>query len=164
MAFVFTPLLEGMSAAARFAWPHIVRAAEEGLGSEQIITALKEGGIPTFRRQDMLALIREATGGELLKSDIRRWPKDVLFPIERVRASVTKIVAPFSYTLRVKVADEDGRESYITRQAHSRQLRSMEDVAANFLESAPAFEQYQGVELLSAEVIDIQRAGEQGVL
>lgn len=165
MPGLWTPLLDTMSARAREAWPHIQRAVGEGLGTEEVIHALHEGGIPSFRRQDMLALIREASGAELLHSDIKRWPKDIMFPIDRVRTSVTKIVAPFSYTLKVRVADiETGRERTITRQAHSSQLRDLESVANNFLMQAPAFEAYQGLELLDAEVVDIQRAGDAGVI
>lgn len=164
MSFVWTPLLETMSGAARVAWPHIQRAVSEGLGTEEVIKALREGGIATFRRQDMLALIREAANGELLKSDISRWPKDVLLPMARVRESVTKIVAPFSYTLRVRVVDEEGRERTITRQAHSQQLRDLVGVAQSFIEAAAAREQYSTYEVLDAEVVDVQRAGSAGVI
>lgn len=164
MPGLWTPLLDTMSTAARIAWPHIQEAVSQGLGTEEVIKALKEGGIPTFRRQDMLALIREASGAELLKSDIARWPKDVLFPMSRVRESVTKIVAPFSYTLRVLVVDEDGNERTITRQAHSTELRPLEDVAASFMEAAAARSQYDALEIVDAEVVDIQRAGNAGVI
>lgn len=164
MAAVFTPLLETMSGAARAAWPFIVRAAAEGLGAEEVITALKESGLKSFRRQDMLALIREAVRGELLKSDIKRWPANATFPIDRVRPSVTKIVAPFSYTLRVTIVDALGVERSILRQAHSSELRSGDTVAHAFLEAAAAREQYQQYEILDAEVVDVQRAGELGTI
>lgn len=164
MPTVLTPLLDTMSKAARVAWPHIQAAVERGLGAEEVITALREGGIPSFRRQDMLALIREASGAELLKSDIARWPKDVLFPVNRVRDSITKIVAPFSYTLRVRIEDANGRERTITRQAHSSRLRPLDEVASSFIEAAAAREQYSSFTVLDAEVIDIQKAGGAGVI
>ena len=91
-------------------------------------------------------------------------PENVL-PITRVRESVTRIVAPFSYTLKVRARDmETGEEFEMLRQAHSEQLAAAGDVASAFTEEAGGFEQYQGLELLGAEVIDIQRAGTAGVL
>lgn len=165
MAAVITPLLGTMSSAARFAWPFIQKAATEGLRGEEIITAIKDAGIPTFRRQDMLALVREATRGELLRSDIARWPDDMLLPIDRVRPSVTKIVAPFSYTLRLKVEDkETGRTRTITRQAHSQTLRSADQIVKSFIGANEAREQYESFTILDAEVIDAQRAGELGTI
>lgn len=164
MAFVFTPLLETMSAAARIAYPHIVGAVSKGLGTEAIIKSIGEAGLQTFRRQDMLALIREARNGELLKSDIARWPKEMPLPLTRVRESLTKIVAPFSYTLRVKVIDAEGEERIITRQAHSNVLRSSLDVARSFIRAAAGREQYEELEIVDAEVIDVQRAGSEGSL
>lgn len=164
MSSVITPLLEGMSKAARAAWPFIQRAVSEGLGTQEIIDLMEAEGLKTFRRQDMLALIREAGRGELLKSDIARWPTDAVLPIDRVRQSITKIVAPFSYTLRVRIVDALGRERTITRQAHSQQLRSGDVVSASFMEAAAAREQYQQYEILDAEVIDVQQAGELGVI
>lgn len=164
MAKGLPPLLDTMSKAARFAWPFIQKAASEGLGAEAIIELMHGEGIPSFRRQDMLALIREASGAELLKSDIRRWPKDAIFPITRVRESVTKIVAPFSYTLRVRIVDELGAERTILRQAHSEDLTAGDVVAGRFLEAASAREQYSQYEVVDAEVIDVQRAGELGTI
>ena len=165
MSSIFTPLLETMSATARTAWPFIQRAAAiGGLSGEQIITMLDGAGL-TFRRQDMLALIREATGAELLKSDIARWPKDVLLPITRVRESVTKIVAPFSYTLRVSAVDiNTGEEITTLRQAHSSQLLPFSEVTSQFLENAVSADQYQSLDIGEAEVIDVQRSGAAGVL
>jgi hypothetical protein len=154
-----------MSGAARVAWPFIQKAAARGLGATEVIEALRAGGITTFRRQDMLALIREATGAELLKSDIARWPVDSVLPISRVRESVTAIVAPFSYTLRLIVTDaRTGEQTEILRQAHSDQLMSAEAVAEEFMDSAAEADQYVGSVIEAATVIDVQRSGEFGVI
>lgn len=165
LASVFTPLLDTMSRAARIAWPFIQSGVEKGLGAEAIINAMRAADIATFRRQDMLALIREASGAELLKSDIRRWPSDVLMPITRIRESITKIVAPFSYTLRVTVFNTvTGVESTVLRQAHSSQLFTAGDVEADFMEDAPASDSNQGLVVADATVVDIQRSGAAGIL
>lgn len=165
MAAGRTPLLQTMSKAARTAWPFIQSAAAQGLGSEAIIAAMRAGGIDTFRRQDMLALIREASGAELLKSDVIRWPSNSILPFERVRKSVTKIVAPFSYTLKVTGIDGiTGERLTILRQAHSYQLMSADEIQDIFMESAQGFEQYAALEIEDAQVIDIQRAGTAGFL
>jgi hypothetical protein len=153
-----------MSAAARTAWPFIQRAVREGLESEQVIEALREAGVPTFRRADMLALIREASGAELLKSDIARWPKEFTLPFNRVRESVTKIVAPFSYTLKLTVVDSEGETREILRQAHSTVLRTADQVLNAFLRAAALSPSYEDLEVESAEVVDVVRAGPEGTI
>ncbi len=160
-----TPLLATMSKAARIAWPFIERAVSEGLGAQEIIEAMKGEGIPTFRRQDMLALIREASGAELLKSDIARWPKESVLPFNRVRQSVTKIVAPFSYTLRVTMVDADtGETTTVLRQAHSNQLRPFRDVIGAFLQAHEVPSDSVPLEIEDAEVVDVIQAGSAGSL
>lgn len=153
-----------MSKAARIAWPFIQRAAREGLGSEAIIELMREQAIPTFRRTDMLALIREASGAELVKSDIARWPKDVTLPFNRIRPSLTKIVAPFSYTLRVHATDAEGNSVTRLYQAHSQTLRPLAAVAEGFLSKAQAGGLYNELDVESAEVIDVLQAGPEGSL
>lgn len=153
-----------MSRAARTAWPFIQRAVREGLESEQIIEAMREAGVPTFRRADMLALIREASGAELLQSDIARWPKEFTLPFNRVREAATKIVAPFSYTLRLTVVDSEGETREILRQAHSTVLRTASQVLDAFMRAANLSPSYEDLEIEEAEVIDVVRAGDAGVI
>lgn len=153
-----------MSKAARTAWPFIQRAAREGLLPEAIIDAVKEAGIPTFRRQDMLALIREASNAELLKSDIARWPADFTLPLSRVRKALTKIVAPFSYTLKLTVVDSEGESRTVLRQAHSSTLRTAAQVVGQFMRAAGLSLNYEDMEIESAEVVDIAQAGPEGSL
>lgn len=153
-----------MSKAARTAWPFIQRAAREGMLPEKIIEAVKEAGLPTFRRQDMLALIREASGAELLKSDITRWPKEFTLPLNRVRRAITKIVAPFSYTLKLTIVDSEGEERHVLRQAHSSTLRTAAQVVSQFMRAAGLSMNYDEMEIADAEVIDIAQAGPEGSL
>lgn len=165
MPSVLTPLLDTMSKGARTAWPFIQGLAAEGLNASEISVAMHMAGVPTFRNTDFLALVREATGAELLKSDIARFPSNSILPMSRIRTSLTKIVAPFSYTLRLIVLDKMTGESLtLTRQAHSDTLMSMEDIEAAFSEDVQGFERYAGMDIQSARVIDIQRAGSEGFL
>jgi len=165
MPGVWTPLLDIMPRAAKIAWPFIKGAVKKGLGSEEIISAMRAADVLTFRRQDMLALIREAAQGALLRSDIMRWPTDSLLPISRVRESVTKIVAPFSYVLELTLINPDTGKPYsVNRQAHSDQLIPFSKVTEAFSEAAPSSDSSGSLEIVSVQVVDVIRAGAEGVI
>lgn len=164
MAALLAPLLSTMSKAARTAWPFIERGVREGMGANAIQDALREAGAG-IRRQDLLALVREAQGAELLRSDVRRLPRDLIMPVERVREAITRVVAPFGYTVEVTAVEaETGVERRLTLTAHSNELRALEEVETEFVDMTPEDYPLPGFVIVEARVTDVYRSGAAGVI
>lgn len=164
MAVPFLPLLATMSKAARTAWPFIQRGIGDGMSANAIGEALSDAGVG-IRRQDLLALAREARGAALLRSDLERLPRDLLLSEARVREAVTKIVAPYGYTVEVEVLNErTGGVELRQLTAHSNELRAFEQVEQAFMDEAEPNYPFRGESIVSARVVDVYRSGGPGVI
>lgn len=164
MAALLEPLLATMSVAARAAWPHIESGIGKGLSANSIQNALRDAGIG-IRRQDLLALAREARAAVLIRSDLERLPRDIVVTPERVRTAITRTVAPFTYVVKVTGFDADtGEDREVTLTAHSTELRSFSEVEDSFMQADIASDSVEGFLPDEARVVDVLRSGTAGVL
>lgn len=158
------PFLETLTKGARAAYPVIRALVAAGQGGQEIYETLQAAGLGA-RKTDVLAIVRNETGAILARSDITRYLKDTVPDLSRIRESATKIVAPFSYTLNLSLYDPyTGETSVVTRQAHSQELLSPNGAVEAFMQANPDGTYDEDQVIKGAEVVDIQRAGAQGVL
>lgn len=158
------PLLETMSKVARAAWPHIEHAVAEGIGTKEIEKALRDAGMG-IRRQDLLALVREANLVEMIQSDIRRLPRDFVTPLERVRRAATKIVGPIGYTVKVTINDAlSGRQRTQLLTAHSTEPLSFAEVEALMFNADGTIDSLPMDNIAGVEVVDMYQSGEAGTI
>lgn len=158
------PLLAGLTKGARAAYPFIRAGVEAGRTGAEIIASLKEAGLGA-RRADVLAIIRHETEAALTMSDLSQYLREAVVPLHRVPEAITKIAAPFSYTVKLVYYDEVTGET-ITRNitAHSEELKSfaeVEDIA--YTESGEYYAD-PGQTLVSANVVRVVRSGAAGTL
>lgn len=164
MSTVGVPFLDALTKGARQAYPVIRALVAVGKGGQEIYETLQAVGLGA-RKTDVLAIVRNETGAALARSDIAHYLKDVVPDLSRIRESATKIVAPFSYTLRVTLLDpETDEEETVLRTGHSQELLSPNAAAEQFAADTAPDGLYNGQVISDVETVDIVRSGAQGVL
>lgn len=158
------PLLSGLTKGTRAAYPFIKAGVAAGQSAAEIIASLKEAGLGA-RRADVLAIVRAETEAALTMSDLSQYLRSAVVPLHRVPEAVTKIVAPFSYTVQLRYYDEVTGTT-VTRNitAHSEELKSFAEVED--LASIHSGEYYAdpGQTLVDARVTRVVRSGTAGVI
>lgn len=102
-------LLEGLSVRAGAAVPYIESLVSKGLAAEEVIRALKHADL-SFRRTDMLSVIRAVSGVESTKDYLTHIRNDLVPDPARLVAPYTKTLRKFSFRVAVHGQDEETGE------------------------------------------------------
>jgi hypothetical protein len=106
---LYESVLEGMSAKAALALPYIEAGVSRGLGSAEIIETLKSAGefgeSMTFRRTDMLSLIRSVSGVQSTGTYLRSVRDTYMPDPRRLVSPITSTLRKFSFRVAVKGTD-----------------------------------------------------------
>ena len=106
---LLTTLLEGMSVRAGAALPYIESLVAKGLGTEEVVSALKAASL-SFRRTDMLSVIREVSGVHSTRDYLTSIRNDFVPDPARLAAPVSKTLRAFSFRVAVHGTDADTGE------------------------------------------------------
>jgi hypothetical protein len=133
------------------------------MGANQIQRALREAGLG-IRRQDLLALVREATGAQLVMSDLRRLPREVVIPAERIPRAATRIAAPFEFVVRIGRDLETGEYRMITILSdRPRSLAEVEAEAEQLIAENLEGYEVERLELSEPTTVRVLRSGAAGI-
>lgn len=95
------PLLSGLSATARRAFPIIQSGVNKGLSSTAINDAIKSAYGQGIRRQTLLDIIRAQKGINQAGKNLRYVGLDKVPNLVRLQPAVTKLRRQYSFTVRI---------------------------------------------------------------
>lgn len=158
------PILETVGAGARVAFPFIKALVGKGLGASEINSKV-QSQFKSASAQDVFAIVRAETNALLTTLDIRKYAHDIAVSPDRIPEASTKIIAPYSYVVELRYFDETTGE-VVTRNitTHSEVVKSFAEVEDLASQSTGEYYGQAGQEFIDAQVVDVRRAGESGII
>jgi len=153
-----------LTAGLRRAMPFIEKAVVDGLSSNAISRALRQGGMGV-QRQNLLDYVRFARGEEIKKEAIRGLRRDLKPNVGRLRTAITKLRRTYSYKVGY-----DGYNPHTGKKEKGFVTIATDNILSPMEAEGLAEDSIENdrgnypVEVVKVFVVDIQKAGLAGTL